>query len=218
MSGDVCPLAGNGQLSNRPRSLYFLLLLSSVSAFFLLGTAFGQATVNESLETASLYVDGATGKDTNPGTESKPLKTIGAAAALAETNNQNSIGTKITIEAGLIRETLKLSHSSKDTNLPITFEAATNGTVIVSGATVYTGWSEYSQNHSIYTTSWTHNWGTCPQLTSCPFQQEITMRQELIAVMGPGVDPGVIADANAGRHVLRGRNCQPRLCLARYRN
>ncbi len=201
-----------------PVRSYFLLLLSSVSAFFLLGTAFGQATVNESLETASLYVDGATGKDTNPGTESKPLKTIGAAAALAETNNQNSIGTKVTIEAGTYRETLKLSHSSKDTNLPITFEAATNGTVIVSGATVYTGWSEYSQNHSIYTTSWTHNWGTCPQLTSCPFQQEITMRQELIAVNGTVLTQVLSLTQMQEGTFYVDENCQPRLCLARYRN
>lgn len=160
------------------------ILIPLLLPFFLLTGAFGQANVNESLETANVYVDGATGSDSNPGTESKPLKTIGAAISMAETNNHNSIGTKVTIEAGTYRESLSMSHSSKDTTLPITIEAATNGTVIVSGAKVYTGFSEYSENHSIYTTSWTNDWGTCPQLTSCPFQQEITMRQELVAVNG----------------------------------
>jgi len=163
----------------RPAILIALLL-----PFFFPAGALGQANVNENLETANVYVDGATGSDTNPGTESKPLKTIGAAISMAETNNHNSIGTKVTVEAGTYRESLSMTHSSKDTSLPITIEAATNGTVIVSGATIYTGFSEYSENHSIYTTSWNNNWGTCAQLTSCPFQQEITMRQELVAVNG----------------------------------
>ena len=166
--------------------LGFLLSVSLLSllALFLPASARGQATVNESLETASLYVNGATGSDSNSGSESNPLKTIGKAASLAETNNQNGIGTKVTIEAGTYRESVTLSHNKKDTTMPITFEAASGANVIVSGATVYTGFAEYSLNHSIYTTSWTNNWGTCPQLSSCPFQQEITMRQELVAVNG----------------------------------
>jgi hypothetical protein len=179
------PLLGNSQASVRATFFRFPILISFLLPFLFLTGAFGQANVNESLETANVYVDGATGSDTNPGTQSKPLKTIGAAASMAITNNHNNIGTKVTIEAGTYRESIALSHSTKDTNWPITFEAATNGTVIVSGATVYTGFSQYSQNHGIYTTSWTNNWGTCPQATSsCPFQQEITMRQELVAVNG----------------------------------
>jgi hypothetical protein len=174
--------------SLRPNALRFsvppAILIALSLPFIFLSGAFGQATINENLETATLYVDGTTGNDSNPGTESKPFKTIGAGVSAAETNNHNSIGTKVTIEAGTYRESITMSHSSKDTSLPITIEAATNGTVIVSGATVYTGFSEYSENKSIYTTSWTNNWGTCPQLSSCPFQQEITMRQELVAVNG----------------------------------
>jgi hypothetical protein len=185
MSAATSPLARTSQRSVPATFLHPFILIPLLLPFFLLVGAFGQANVNESLETANVYVDGATGSDTNPGTQSKPLKTIGAAISMAETNNHNSIGTKVTIEAGTYRESLSLSHSSKDTSLPITIEAATNGTVIVSGATVYTGFSEYSQNHSIYTTSWTNNWGTCPQAAgSCPFQQDITMRQELVAVNG----------------------------------
>jgi hypothetical protein len=190
------PMASNSRSSvrlnpvrpSRPNSFRLSIPIASLIALllpsFLLTGAMGQATINEKLETANIYVDGATGNDSNPGTESKPLKTIGAAVSAAETNNHNSIGTKVTVEAGTYRESVTMSHSSKDTSLPITIEAATNGTVIVSGATIYTGFSEYSDNHSIYTTSWTNNWGTCPQLSSCPFQQEITMRQELVAVNG----------------------------------
>ena len=140
--------------------------------------------MNESLETAYIYVNTDTGNDSNPGTESEPLKTIGAAASMAETNNHNGIGSRVTINPGTYRESVSLTHSSKDTSLPITFEAATNGTVIVSGGVVYTGWSKYSGNNSIYTTSWNNNWGECAQLTSCPYQQDIMMRQEMIAVNG----------------------------------
>jgi hypothetical protein len=143
-----------------------------------------QATVNESLETAYIYVDGTTGSDSNSGSQQSPLKTIGAASSLAETNNHNSVGSRITINPGTYRESIALNYSSRDTSLPITFEAATSGTVIVSGATVYTGWAKYAANPSIYTNSWLNDWGTCPQITICPFQQEIMMRQEMVAVSG----------------------------------
>jgi hypothetical protein len=72
----------------------FLLV---VLATTLLGStlAWSQATVNESEETATLWVDTSKGSDSNPGTQQLPLKTIGAAAALAFANNQASIGTKV---------------------------------------------------------------------------------------------------------------------------
>jgi hypothetical protein len=146
--------------------------------------SFGQANVNESLETAHIYVDGAKGSDSNSGTQSSPLKTIGAAASMAVTNNHNSVGSRITINPGTYRESIFLSYNKKDTSLPITFEAATKGTVLVSGGTLYTGWARYGANQSIYTNSWLNDWGTCPQIAICPFQQDIMMRQEMVAVNG----------------------------------
>jgi hypothetical protein len=181
MSCDVSPLANTGQSS---RFSFRWSLIASLLPFFLLGVGFGQANINEGLESVYLYVNGTTGSDSNPGTESQPLQTISAAASAAETNNHNNLGTQINIESGTYRESVSLTHSSKDTTLPITFQAATGASVIVSGSTVYTGWSEYSANKSIYTTTWNYNWGTCAQLTSCPYQQEIMMRQELVAVNG----------------------------------
>src|SRR5258708_35984996 len=153
-----------------------MLLLSHLS--------FGQANVNENLETAYIYVDGTHGSDSNSGTQSSPLKTIGAAASMAETNNQSSIGSRVIINPGTYRESITLNHNRKDTSLPITFEAATKGTVIVSGATLYTGWAHYGANQSIYTNSWLNNWSTCAQIAICPFQQEIMMRQAMVAVNG----------------------------------
>jgi hypothetical protein len=152
--------------------------------FFLSHFAFAQANINEGLETAFLYVDAVNGSDSNPGTQAQPFKTIGKGASVAETNNQSGIGTRVTINPGTYRESISLNHNKKDTTMPITFEAATNGTVIVSGSTLYTGWAKYSQNNSIYTNGWLNQWGTCPQLSSCPFQQEIMMRKEMVAVNG----------------------------------
>ena len=163
---------------------FLRLTLALLLPLFFLASAFAQANVNESLETAYIYVDTATGSDSNSGTQQKPLKTIGKAASMAETNNQSGIGSRVTINPGTYRESITLTKNNKDTSLPITFEAATNGTVIVSGATVYSGWGTYSLNNSIYTNSWTNNWGECPQLSTCPYQQNIMMRQEMVAVNG----------------------------------
>jgi len=163
---------------------YRSALCGLAAILFVSHFSFGQATVNESLETAYIYVDGTKGSDSNSGSQSSPLKTIGAAATMAETNNQNSIGSRVTINPGTYRESISLNHNRKDTSLPITFQAATKGTVIVSGATLYTGWAKYSANPSIYTNSWLNDWGTCPQITICPFQQEIMMRQEMVVVNG----------------------------------
>ncbi len=184
MSSPALPRAGNLKFSRRAKLQQRNVLIAFLFPFLFVLASWGQATVNESLETANLYVDAATGSDSNPGTKTKPLKTIGAAAGIAQSNNWASIGTKITINPGTYRESLALTHNKKDTSLPITFEAATTGTAIVSGATKYKAWVAYGPNPSIYTNSWLHDWGVCPQLTSCPYQQDIMMRKELVAVNG----------------------------------
>ncbi len=163
---------------------YTSALCGLAVVLFFSHSSLGQANVNESLETAYIYVDGTKGSDSNSGSQSSPLKTIGAATSMAVTNNHNSIGSRITINPGTYREAISLSYSKKDTSLPITIEAATNGTVIVSGSTLYTGWAHYATNQNIYTNSWTNNWTPCPTIALCPTQQEIMMRQELIAVNG----------------------------------
>jgi len=161
------------------------------SAFTLLGIvcfasllASGQATVNENLETAFVYVDAVTGSDSNPGTQAKPFKTISKAASVAQTNNHSGIGTRVTINPGTYRESISLKHSSKDTSLPMTFQAATTGSVIVSGGVLYKAWAKYQSNNNIYANGWLNQWGTCAQLSSCPFQQNIMMRKEMVAVNG----------------------------------
>src|SRR5215472_15417231 len=159
-----------------PFMVTVFLFLSSLPLFC-------QANINEGLETAFIYVD-PKGSDSNPGTPALPLKTVGAAASIAAQNNENGIGSRVTINPGTYRESVALQFGSKATDLPITFEAATAGTAIVSGADVWTGWQTYSQNPQIYTNSWPYQWGFCTPMSSGPFEQNIVLRREMIFVNG----------------------------------
>jgi hypothetical protein len=143
-----------------------------------------QANVNESLETAFIYVDAANGSDGNPGTAGEPLKTIGAAVSMAETNNQNSVGTKVIVNPGVYREAVTVSGNRKTTSLPITLQAAVTGTAIVSGADVWTDWQPYSGNSQIYTNSWPYTWGLCTPSSTGPPQADIVLRREMVFVNG----------------------------------
>jgi hypothetical protein len=162
------------RVSKISASLLLLVLLCS--------SAWGQATVNENLESAFIYVDAKTGSDSNTGTKTQPLKTIGAAASMAVNNNHNGIGSRVIINSGTYRESFSVGNGSRSTNAPMTFEAATNGTVFVSGADVSTGWIPYSGNSNIYSQSWPYQWGSCPGDPSAPTQQDIILRREMVVV------------------------------------
>jgi hypothetical protein len=150
----------------------------------LIGPSKGQAKVNESLETATIYVDVVNGNDHNPGTQAEPLQTIKKAAHLAEANNKISIGTKVIINPGLYRENINLEGiAGSDTTWPETFEAATPGTVFITGADQYTNWTQYSGNPNIYSTPWTFNFGLCPPLIGlAPREPDIHLRREMAII------------------------------------
>ncbi len=142
-----------------------------------------QAFVDESLETATLYVDAVNGDDGNPGTLTQPFQTIGAGLGQAITNNKNGTGTLVIVNPGTYREALSAAQTSRDTTLPITIEAATTGTVVISGAQLYTGWTPYSGNSAIYTTPWINNWGLCtPNSINGPPAPDIVLRREMVFV------------------------------------
>jgi hypothetical protein len=162
--------------------LIFWAVVLAGSAFS--GIAHAQANVNESLETAFLYVDGVNGSDSNPGTQAEPFQTIGKATTVALANNQKGIGTRVTINPATYREAITVKSNSKSTSLPITLEAATKSTVEVSGSDVWTGWQPYSGNSSIYTHAWPYAWGLCPTTAGSPFEQDIVLRREMIFVNG----------------------------------
>ncbi|MFZ0817735.1 MAG: hypothetical protein WAM78_19580, partial [Candidatus Sulfotelmatobacter sp.] len=143
-----------------------------------------QATVNEALETAFIYVDINKGSDSNPGTQAEPLKTITAAATIAEDNNRKGIGTRVTINPGLYRESITLASGYHETALPITLQSSASG-VVITGAVQYTGWVSYSGNSAIHTASWLNEWGNCRAAAgNSPLEQEIVLRQEMIFVNG----------------------------------
>src|SRR6516225_11500412 len=160
---------------------------STIIALLLFASmGWGQAQVNEKLETAFIYVDVNTGSDSNPGTASQPLKTIGAATSKALSNNHQGVGSRVIINPGTYRESISMGKNVRSTNLPMTFEAATNGTVFVSGTDVWTGWTPYSGNPSIYTQAWPFQWGLC-QITASPAPhnlEDIVLRREMIIVNG----------------------------------
>jgi hypothetical protein len=158
-----------------------LLTVIVVTAICLPTVAAAQAVVNESLESAYLYVD-PSGSDTNPGTQTQPLKTVNAAVKIALANNAASIGTHVTINPGTYREQVTISCTK--TFLPITFQAATTGTAIVSGGSLYTNWTVDPANSARYTHSWTYTWGYCSPLASCVTPQNIVRRKEMVVVNG----------------------------------
>src|ERR1700721_1365043 len=91
---------------------FFWLIMLAVSAPRMV---WAQAAVNESLETAVLYVDANKGTDSNPGTQTEPLKTISAASAAANSNNDHGIGTRIVINPGIYRETVTIMGNQYNT-------------------------------------------------------------------------------------------------------
>ncbi len=153
--------------------------------FALLCASYGwsQASINEGKESAHLYVDAVNGSDSNPGTASKPFKTITKGMDTASANNRSNIGTLVTINAGTYRESLSLSRDNRSTSLPMTFQAAQPGKVVVSGADQWTGWQAWSGHPGVYTHGWTYRWGTCP-VTPGVYESPITLRREMIFVNG----------------------------------
>src|ERR1051326_87124 len=162
------------------RSAFALISFLTVCSY-----AWCQANVNENLETAFIYVDTANGSDSNPGSVTRPLKTIGAAVTLAETNNVNNIGSRVIINPGVYRESLRVSPSYNSTSMPITFQAAIGGTAYVSGAQQYTGWQVDGGNYNIYTNDWAYSWGVCNTLVpEAPPAPDIVLRKEMVYVNG----------------------------------
>ena len=137
------------------------------------------ATVSENLATNLIYV-AKNGSDSNLGTAAAPYLTIQKAATTAMTKNQSGIGSRIVIMPGTYPESVSISGSIA---APIVVSAATNGTVTISGADVWTnGWSLVSGN--LYRHTWTANWGLSPLPSGWPTMLTIARRREIVLVNG----------------------------------
>lgn len=170
----------------RPTFRRSIQILAGIAVFSLAALpGWSQASINEGLETATIYVDAVHGNDSNSGTKTAPLKTIGASVKMALTNNDGNVGSKVIINPGTYRESVVIGSTKKSTALPITFEAATNGTVFVSGADVISGWTAYKGSSTIYEASWPYNFPVCPaQAPPAPAQQQIVLEPEMLIVNG----------------------------------
>jgi len=164
-----------------PRARNFCLVTALL--FLISSFAWTQANVNEGLETASIYVDASHGNDNNNGAKATPLKTIQAAVKMATSNNEAGVGTRVVINPGTYRESVMLINTRRSTSKPMTFEAATNGTVVVSGADTISSWTPYKGTSTVYQASWPYNFGMCPVLAGPP-QQDIVLRREMLIVNG----------------------------------
>jgi hypothetical protein len=150
------------------------------------------ALVHPAVEVKSiLYVNGLhpMASDENNGTADRPLKTIQRAAKLAEANHHQNIGTRIVIYPGIYREAITLDLRGDYMDAPIIFEAKDQGTVILSGADVWTGWEKHD-SANIYTHPWQYKWGT----SANPWESEhvtlepIVRRREMVFVDGKLLD------------------------------
>ena len=144
------------------------------------------ATVNENLETAIVYVDGAAGNDNNNGSKASPFQTINKALVVAGANNQKSVGTQINVNPGIYREQLTVQASQ--TSLPFTLQATTPGTVFISGADSLPGntWVVSSYGPGIYTNSSTASYifPACAAPSGWPPVPPIVSRREMVFVNG----------------------------------
>lgn len=140
-----------------------------------------QANVTEN-QTTILYVDAQTGSDSNSGSSSAPLKTIQAAVNKANTNNTKSIGTRIVVNPGVYRETVKIDPVTGQTAAPLTLEAAKNGTAIIAASDLLTGWSTDPQYTGAYLANWIPAQSTCALPTGWPAVQPIGLHTEMLFV------------------------------------
>lgn len=154
------------------------------------------ASVNESLETVTLYVDGTAGSDSNSGSQSAPFKTINKALATAAANNQSSVGTQVNVNPGIYRE--QLTFQASQTPLPFTLQAATPGTVFVSGADSLPGntWTVSTFGANIYTHAATSSYisQACSTPAGWPPIPPVVLRREMVFVNGDRLNQVMFAN------------------------
>lgn len=186
------PLPGvlQGQRAPRPRCATIALLASVLTCPLAFGAPTGPAltwqaiqevtpppdllakawkpfTVPEDQVQQTLHVNGLSpqASDDNPGTEARPLKTVGRAAALAMAAKREDRGTRILIHPGVYRESIQLSvqtqpdeePGSHDTDAPLVIEGAGKGKAVLCGSDTWTGWQP--DGPGVYSHPWPYKWG-----------------------------------------------------------
>ncbi len=88
---------------------------------------------------AKEYHVSTTGLDDNPGTQSKPFKTISAAAAIAQPEDV------VTVHEGIYRERINPPRGGTSDDKRIVYQAADGEKVVIKGSEVVKGW-QHVQN------------------------------------------------------------------------
>ncbi len=83
---------------------------------------------------ATEYHVATAGLDSNPGTRSKPFKTISAAAAIAQP------GDVVTVHEGVYRERINPPREGTSDKKRIVYQAAAGEKVVIKGSEVVKGW------------------------------------------------------------------------------
>jgi chitodextrinase len=118
--------------------------------------------------------------DSNPGSESAPLKTLNKAVQLAEASNKQSVPVTVYVHAGTYRESVAFNFSNTSKPSPITFEAVPSESVVISGSDIWTGWQRQGTTN-VYTNTWPYNWGVSNRGATHP---PIVGRREMVFING----------------------------------
>jgi hypothetical protein len=126
-----------------------------------------------------LYVDAATGSDSNTGGPGDPFATIhkGLQVAISNKNPANGpLSTRVVVSPGTYREQSNALFGHVNEKA-IVLEGSGPG-VIVSGSEIYTAWS--LESGSIYSHAWAFDWGPSAEPPGWPPIPEITLRTEMV--------------------------------------
>ena len=124
----------------------------------------------------TIYVDAASGSDSNPGTAAAPFQTISAALTAA---SKTGVSTCVLVDPGLYREALTLSGFT--TSNPGLVIEGNGGQAVVTGSDDWnSGWS--ANGDGTYTHTWPYSWG----YASDPWGgiSPIGLRSEMVFVNG----------------------------------
>jgi hypothetical protein len=169
------------RFSNSFRLLFFTALAIAGSR------AHSQVIANQ-IPSNTIYVDSEKGSDVvanvaTAGASTAPLHTIQAAINVANTRNQQKIGTTIVVNPGVYRESINIGSVPGGSAAPLAIQASSTGSTVISGSDVLTGWQPVSGHAGTYWHSWTYNFGECAIPSGWPTNiSAIARRTEMVFV------------------------------------
>lgn len=161
------------------RNVAIGLALASVYAFTC-NLAISQSTVTANQGTY-IYVNGSSGSDSNPGTSTRPLKTIQAGVNKAVGDSKSGIATTVDIAPGVYRELVTIG--GKTSGSSMTVRAETPGTVYIDGSDVLTNW--YKASSAVYAYTKSDTVGGCPLPSGWPGGlPPVVLKNQMVFVNG----------------------------------